>query len=133
MASFAFYKWNRGVGNITFRHIGEEKVLRIDEPADIIPEYDTNYNSPITGYNHRTASYTFQPLSGGTGSSYFDTKKRIIYALHPQTYNGSTIYTAYEYTSEFTGVFDYIYLGKETEITWDGSTQLYIRPRWWTV
>lgn len=120
-----------GGGNITMRHIGEEYVLQNNGPAIIRPEYDTNYHSIIEGYDHKTASYTFR-WTAGYSSNFLDTKEHVFYRLL-QTGSSNPTYSLVDDTREFNGEFSLMYLGKETEFTWDNNTQLYVTPRWWTV
>lgn len=117
--------------NLTIRHIGEEFVLLNNGPVIIRPEYDVNYHSVIDGYDHKTASYTFQ-FGSGYGKTYLDTKEHIYYRVM-QVGGTSSAYNIVDTTVDLNCEFGLMYLGKETELTWDNNAKLYITPRWWTV
>ena len=106
-------RFSNAVNNFTFKHINEPIANQIPPVGDI--EYSQNISFHYSGVH------------------YLDPKEHAIYDYISRTTDGKTYYDLYDESAKYTGEYDPFYLGKSTRITWDGTTNIYMKPRWWTV
>ena len=122
---------SNGGANVTITHIGESTAVW-KYPSGILNVLGTGSGSTTPAYDiyNGSESYTFQ-LYGGYGMNYLDPRMRRCYRY--QRSSSTSPYNIYDQSSNFTGDYDGIYLGKETKIEWDNDAIIYLTPRWWTI